>query len=251
LAEILAATTRVADNTYQTIRFLIADKPPNPSRKPKYVLSVPPLTRAILDSLFNVVFLLENPEDHLDWYLRAGWREAYEEHDRYVRRHGDEAEWSAWLKRHEDLVLDLERRANITDADKAPAARRKIPYWPNPGKMPKSKALARETQVFLRDLVDWYYRSLSAEAHLSLPGLFKRAAPLMRPQESDEPLQASKTLIFKLTVVLVLALLSEVIGRTNLDLADRATYLWVVSSEVSENAQRLYEERYADLLKAK
>ncbi len=49
-------TVQLADFTYQSVRFLCADKPENPARKLEFAISVPPLARTILDSVF---FFLE------------------------------------------------------------------------------------------------------------------------------------------------------------------------------------------------
>lgn len=46
-------TVQLAAFTYQSIRFLCADKPENPARKLEFAVAVPPLARTILDSVFN------------------------------------------------------------------------------------------------------------------------------------------------------------------------------------------------------
>ncbi len=55
-AYLLVALMR-AENVYKTIRYLIADTPPDPARRSIYMLSVPILSRAILDTTFNLLYL--------------------------------------------------------------------------------------------------------------------------------------------------------------------------------------------------
>src|SRR5260370_22610551 len=49
-------TLRTAEATYRSLRFLCADKPPDPNRRLEFSISVPPLNRTILDNLFTVLF---------------------------------------------------------------------------------------------------------------------------------------------------------------------------------------------------
>ena len=69
---------KVAINTYQSIRFLAADSPKDSAPPLEFALSIPPLTRSLLDQLFAVVFLTEDPTTRTSWYYKGGWREAKE-----------------------------------------------------------------------------------------------------------------------------------------------------------------------------
>ena len=78
---------RVVRNTYQSIRFLAAEKPPNSARKIEYSLSGFPLARVILDSLFTIVFLFDDLSSHTEWYYKSGWREIVEDYQRYLNNY--------------------------------------------------------------------------------------------------------------------------------------------------------------------
>src|ERR1700679_274523 len=70
--ELFLLTVRIADITSRSIRWLSAEKPPNPARIPEYCLSVPPLNRTILDNLFTVMFVLEDLPARCEWYHKRG-----------------------------------------------------------------------------------------------------------------------------------------------------------------------------------
>jgi hypothetical protein len=82
LQEFLLAAMYIARNGYQAIRYLNADIPRDPSRKPEFALATAPLVRSLADLLFTMVFMRENLPSHVNWYHRATWRELKEEFDR-------------------------------------------------------------------------------------------------------------------------------------------------------------------------
>lgn len=132
--EFLLTTVKMVDNTYRTIRFICADTPKDPDRKSSYAISVPPLNRTILDSLFTVVFMLENLASRCHWYQKAGWRALSEELNRYKREYGYLPEWQTWLDALAKLVRDGISIYGITPQEVANPG--SIDLWPNPGKMP-------------------------------------------------------------------------------------------------------------------
>src|SRR5437660_250343 len=73
--ELFLLTLRTANATYRSIRWLCAEKPPDPQRRLDYCVSVPPLNRTILDHLFTLVFILEDLPTRCCWYFKADWRE--------------------------------------------------------------------------------------------------------------------------------------------------------------------------------
>lgn len=247
-------TLRTAEATYRSIRFLCADKPPDPNRELEFSVSVPPLNRTILDNLFTVLFVLEDPSTRCDWYFRADWRETRLELERFRTEYGHLPEWRDWLGR-----LTQYSDAGIAIAGVSPAEvsnPSSIPRWLNPGQMVNhevsSKSALPPKRVFLKYLNDWFYSDLSQQAHLGGSGLMKRAGALIndyrRNPQTEEALRRYKNSQVGQTVALVLALASELEAYFNFGLRERTQYLWGVVAPTIVVAKELYEKRYASLL---
>jgi hypothetical protein len=251
-AVVLNGTVLVSINTFRTIRYFCADYPADPARRLEYALSVPPLCRTILDSVFTAIFLFEDFENRFRRYHQSGWRELYEKQQLMVETYGSDLKWAEWIAGHGAFVDDLEHRAGITGEQKADL--NKITYWPNPGRMHK-QAKSEKTKNHLIYLNNWFYKNLSSASHLALPGLMERSAMLMRylNREEDEAhieesLQQSRSNAIGTTTALFVALLSEVQAGIGWDLQQRCHYLWGILSQMSDQIKELYELRYRALL---
>jgi hypothetical protein len=252
--EFFLITARLTRNTYDTVRWICADIPKDPQRRPVYSLSVPPLTRTILDSIFTVVFMLEHLPSRCEWYHKAGWREAKLELGRYKSEYGHLPEWQVWL---DGLSENIELGMKIFPVTAAEASNPKLIHsWPNPGKMPKYGLKKGEpvppTRQFLEYLNDWFYRDLSQQSHLGGYGLVKRAGYLIgefhKISGFEKTLIKFKTAQVSATIALVLALASEIEAYFHFGLAERAKYLWGILMEYSGVTKELYNRRYSSLL---
>ena len=246
---VLQATVKLAVNTYNSVRFLCAEKPPDPMRKLEYAVSVPPLARSILDSVFNAVFLFEDFPTRIQWYLRSGWREMREEFDRYSLAYGSDPNWTDWLSQHRTYLET--NRASWYVSDLEAATPQLIKWWPIPGQMLRVPELQAADRDFLQYLHDWFYRMLSSESHLALPGLMRRSVHLLQRndrEQHDYDLAKYRSDAFTTTVILLLALLSECQLGLGYDLGDRCKYIWTMLSDSFLPAKEIYELRYAQRL---
>jgi hypothetical protein len=245
---VLAGHVRVANNTLKSIRYLCADLPPDPARKLQFASSVPPMARTILDSLFTAVFLFENLPAQMELYTKSGWRELYEEHQRYQAAYGNDPDWATWLTEVGRLVTEAETRYGVSAAEVANPS--SIKWFPNPGKMAKHKAVSPPSATFLTYMNDWFYKSLSAASHLSLPGLLVRAGRLFEVHLSDDDeefLKKYKSDCVLTAIIVLVALLSELQIQLSFDLAPRCKYLWGALSDFGA-AKEVYDARYRALL---
>jgi hypothetical protein len=252
--ELFLLTLKTANVTYRSIRFLCADKPPDPLRKLEYCLSVPPLNRTILDNLFTLMFILEDLPARCQWYLKADWRETRLELDRYRAEYGSSADWKEWLARVGEYCDSGIELLGLSPAEIAQPSI--IPKWPNPGAMvnygvsPKSPT--PKNRAFLKYVNDWFYIDMSQQAHLGGGGLGKRAGHLLFDQGDGS--EREKTLIkYKYaqvgqTVALILALASEIEMHFRFGLRERISYIWGLVTPVIVVAKELYDKRYAELL---
>lgn len=73
--EIFIMHLRTAQITYLSALYLGGDIPPDPRRKPEFCATLPVLNRSLLDSLFSLLFIIEDLPSRCQWYWEADWRE--------------------------------------------------------------------------------------------------------------------------------------------------------------------------------
>jgi len=244
-----------AETTYKTIIWICAELPDleGKGRDPQFVLSVPPLARAILDQVFTVCFLSEDIEERSFWYFKAGWREIKERDDRERRRYSTDRGWEEALSSNLELLDKLGELAKITQDEQATPSR--ITKFPNPGRM-HEKCVDSSLKDYLLFLNDWFYRELSQEAHLSATGLISRAFPqvlahtgLIPDQWLRERLEQVRSRTVVTTVTLMIALLSEIQGILKFpSISQELSYLWTLLGAYWKVPEDLYKRRYQSLL---
>lgn len=248
-------TLKVAHNTFETVCYLCADKRlKQHDWKWRYVLVLPTLNRTILDSVFSVVFMLEDLPGRSQWFHESGWREVRREVDEQRKEYGSDPEWSEWLDKMEKMLQEAVKLFNIPpDKVANPAS---IKWWPNPGKMPSygvSPPLPPDRQ-FMKYLNDWFYREMSSHSHLSFHAMMKTGyLALFDLYDADtrESIRQRGFPFFRAqqvirTVTLLLALLSEVEKYFNFGLAPELLDLWDFITRVQPEAKEIYDKRYGD-----
>jgi hypothetical protein len=127
---LLNVMVRFAHNSYNAVRYLCADTPPDADRKPNYVLVVPNINRQLLDLLFSLVYMLDDLSPRSLEYQRAGWRELTEEYEQYHTRFAKDPEWKTHFELVREVLKNTADRFQITTTErKKPAL---VPYWPTP-----------------------------------------------------------------------------------------------------------------------
>ena len=200
------------------------------------------------------MFLLEDLPRRCEWYHKAGWRESKLELDRYKKQYGHLPEWSSWLTELSKFVSQGLEVFGITQAEAANP--RNISEWPNPGKMTnygiKQGMRVPASRKFLTYLNDWFYRDLSQQSHLSGYGFMKRGGFLIadfhKVDGIEKKLEKFRSDQAFTTIILTLALASEIEAHLDFGLAARFKYVWVILSGYSRVAEELYDVRYSTLL---
>src|SRR5215813_14710426 len=59
--------SKLAETTFNTIRYFCADEPQDPRRQISFASSAPPLLRALLDEIFTVIFIGEDVAGRVQW----------------------------------------------------------------------------------------------------------------------------------------------------------------------------------------
>ena len=127
-----------------------------------------------------------------------------------------------------------------------------IPYWKHPFELKDEQTASRP---FLRYLNNWLYNDTSAQAHLSCGGLIMISPFLLadlvggQNQEMVEgrAMQQYRYLHISRTMIVTLAIASEMDSYFRLRNEDRLKYIWNVLTNNSEEAREMWEHRYERL----
>lgn len=237
----------ISYSAYQATRYLYADVPEDPKRKPEFLTVGPPIQRSMLDGLFNIVYLGLDLEKATHDYYRGAWKETLQYYRRHKERYGQKPEWQEWLESLEKLVAELARNEKLSDADYNTVDR-----WPTPGEMCK-RTLPKETKDFFLHLQEWFYRSYSQEDHLSWPGLASRGVIFLRDLKSEsdqEYVKKQKSDQLYRALLILLMTLSEVNARFSLGFSSKLQYIWTILLNYFDETRELYDLRYRTLLGA-
>jgi hypothetical protein len=149
---------------------------------PEMMLTVAQLNRNLLDVLFNLIFLFENPIDHAPWYLKAGWRDAALELERLRLEFGDLPGSKEELTRRDQQLAEDALRLRLTNEEwKNPKL---VSAWPSPSNMisyrlTKFSARPPHREV-IRYLYDHFFVQFSWAAHAHYFGFRRTASILFR-----------------------------------------------------------------------
>jgi hypothetical protein len=249
---VLALTVVVSRGTWESIRYLYFEQPPDHGWRTEFVYSIPPLARTLLDSLYNIIFMFDNPGVNVHWFLLSGWVDQKRAYSRFQQKYGTDPKWKTWF----DLcVADIKQTEDhlvkITDEERRSPDKPPLGYWPNPGKMGQ-KMQESDRAKFLEYVNDWFYGRLSGDSHLSLTGLLNRGGYCLQLAGGidADALYAQTKAHFALTALTIyVALLSE-ICKELAPAADgaRLRELWN-KLVVWPDADELYKRRYEALLR--
>lgn|GEM_PF-3312292 len=248
LPGIVLLTTKVVSATFSAILFLARA---SRAQDATLSLSIPPLTRTIVDSLITLVFLLDAPCERTKWFLEAQWKESFDQHARLSEHYGNDDSYRTTLNDLEDYVASWKSDVPPDVLAEPSKARR----WPQPGRIFKLRESVQssEARALLEHLVVWHYDDLSKASHVTPQGLALRGGPLSALMGNDrrsEVLDGLTGTFFVSALGLYLATLSEVAAATALtETYNTLHILWQYLSPVRE-AARLYEMRYRKLLRS-
>jgi hypothetical protein len=244
--------TRFTKISYSSASFLISSVDDSPNRKKEFALVLPPINRQLMDMLFNVVYITDDfPTRSLEYEL-YGYRQAREQYDQVHARFGSLPNWERHFAEQQDFLKGMEQYLPLTEAQKADPSHT-IRYWVGPARLIRRPS---KSQPFLKFFNAWFYSEASAQAHLNPAGLFSVAMFLisefapdgMKANVDGVMFEQFKFKHFSRTLVLVLAILSEI--DTFCDLGNRDALLrsWGILRGYAEEAGDVYDKRYGELL---
>jgi hypothetical protein len=252
--ELFIMHVRAARITYLSALYLCGDIPPDPRRLPDFCLSLPVLNRALLDSLFAILFILEDLPNRCEWFWEADWRETRLELDRYLAEYGTSPEWNTWLAQLTEHCNTGRAHAKLSPTQAANPS--KLRSWPNAGAMlghgVSPSVPLPPLRSFMKYLNDYFYIDLSQQAHLGGWGLVKRAGFLVdeirNAPETEALLRKNRYAHVGQTVGLVLSLASEIEVHFNFGLRQDVLFVWGVAAPYIVVVEEMYRKRYRELL---
>jgi hypothetical protein len=251
---------RQAQHTYDLIFFLNADerRKTDCHWRPAYSIVALPLIRNMIDCLYNITAILQNPGHNGPRFRKYGYKKLLKGFDEDQARYGGKPEWDDWIAKGREWVDWDARNHGLTVAD-AIAEKE----WPTLGKYIKSPqpgGTFTPHQEFLKTLLYGPWREYSAMAHGSSEGLLRTAVFYVtdslpheeRPKLDDGHLRLLSKHIGQAAAIL-LCIVTELQAHFHFDGAnidERIHKMWSVLMPTFV-VRELYSERYEKLMKDK
>jgi hypothetical protein len=256
----LHVLTRQAQYTYDLLFYLNADERRETDCywRPAYSVVTLPLIRNMIDSLYNITAILENPRYHGPQFRKNGYKNFLKGLDKDQVRYGGRPEWDEWIAKGRAEVDFEIRKMGFTVADVLAEKE-----WPTLGQYIARKrkgGTLTPHQEFLKTLVYGRWREYSAMAHGASDGLMRTAIFYIadslpheeRPKLDDGHLRLLSKHIGQAAAIL-LCIVTELQAHCHFDGADideRIHKMWNALMPAFV-VKELYSERYEKLMKDK
>ena len=178
---------RLAQRAYDLFFYLNAEESRRqPFWRAYYTFVALPVVRSMIDYLYNITLMLEDPRNKPAEFRRSGYRmalEALAEDERKYAKNPD-PRWAEWFGKRRDS-LELGIRRDGFKLDEVMAQRK----WPTLGRylQPKKKIVPlTDHQLFIKHLTYGYWREYSEYSHGTFQGLMRTAMPYL---ERDLPIE--------------------------------------------------------------
>jgi hypothetical protein len=242
--------------TYNLMFFLNAED--NPYRKDQYSVVAFPLIRGMIDCLYNITAILDNPAENGPRFRRSGLKHTFNALNEDEKKYGGTAEWDNWIKGRRQELQFLMRNDNI----KMDEVLAESP-WPTMGNYVKRLQPGGVTtahQDFLKSFTYLAWREYSAMAHCTFEGLMLTGVFLIPDKFTHEQRpkidEAHSRMVFlhiSRVAAILLCIITEVQAHFKFDGAninERIHEMWDVLHPVAE-IKELYADRYQRLMQEK
>lgn len=243
---ILKGLLTTSFNTYKAIWKLVATEP-------KYAMQAHILNRSLIDALFTIIALTENPEENARKYEKAGYRINRENYEREKNRYSSDTKWQGLLKEKEKY-LEFTVKLLKLSTDEIDNPKSTIDYWPNPYQLIKIAQsdkpkipLSPEKQEFLDEICKWRYSEISDWAHIGWSGMAMGIFATM-PEHHWYPGKFESDAVAS-GILFLLMILSEIEASCRYGEIQKLRYTWTILNSFFGEAKDYYDLRYDSLLK--
>lgn len=222
--------------------------------KPAYSIVVLPLVRCMIDCLYNVTVLLENPGVKGYQFRESGFKRMLQALDADEKRYRGDPYWDEYLVDRRKRIDDLMSMTGINLSGVDSTTR-----WPTLGiyLSPAENVPLTPNQEFLKRLTYGFWQEYSGMAHATFQGLMPTAMfyiPEDLPHEEranfDDVVERTIALHTFRVAAILLCMLTEVQAYFRFDGARinlRLHEVWNALIPVPE-IKELYDERYSKLM---
>lgn len=251
---------RQAMRTYDLLFYVNADerRATDCYWKPVYTIITLPLIRNMIDCLYNITAILQDPGGKGSWFRKSGYRQHLKALDEDQARYGGQPKWDEWISKNRDQTQFAIRVDDLT-IDEVSAQ----PRWPTLGKYVNDKQAGGTLtphQDFLKTFTYGAWREYSAMAHGAFEGLLPVAMyyvsdsmPHEERPKLDEIYPRIMSMHIARAAAILLCIVTELQAHFHFDGAridERIHKMWNALKPVFE-VEELYNERYAQLMKDK
>lgn len=256
----LHVLTRQAQYTYDLILYLNADerRETDCHWRPAYGIVILPLIRNMIDCLYNITAILQDPRHNGPQFRKNGYKNLLKGMAKDQERYGDRPEWQDWIEKGQAEVEFEIRKMGFTVEEVFAEAE-----WPTLGQYISRKqkgGTSTPHQQFLETLMYGRWREYSAMAHGASDGLFRTAVYYIddslpheeRPKLEDSYPRLLGTHIGQ-TAAVLLCIVTELQAYFHFDGADidgRIHKMWSALMPAFV-VRELYSDRYEKLMKEK
>ena len=266
VGEDISIIIRHALSTYLLLFYLNADE----RRKNDcywrvtYGVAAMPLVRSLIDCLYNVTAILQNPAEQGPAYRKSGIKRTIIDLDEDYHRYRGQPQWEAYVSERRGAVDLLIRMSHFTLDEVM-----NQPMWPTLGKYISTKGPGgslTEHQRFLKTFTHMEWRQYSALSHGAYEGFMGFVGPLpvgtyyisdFLPHAERPKIDASYDMFLSThlgrAATVLLCMITELQAYCRFDGAhinERISKLWATLVPLFE-ANELYEGRYSELMKVR
>jgi hypothetical protein len=260
IAADLHVMIRQAMHTYDLLFYVNADERRENDCywRSEYTMVMLPLIRGMIDCLYNITAILQDPKENGPWFRKSGFRKALKDLDEDEAKYGGRPKWDAWIQKNRDGYDFQMRVCGLTKAEVLVQ-----PYWPTLGTYVSNRqpgGTFTSHQDFLKTFTYGAWREYSAMAHGAFEGLMKVGMYYVSdsmPHEDRPKIDAIFPRILFLHIsraaAILLCIITELQSHFHFDGAhinERIHKMWDALMPVFE-VKELYNERYSQLMKDK
>jgi hypothetical protein len=213
--------------------------------------------RSLIDCLYNVTYILEDPAERAKVYRLSGLTKLIENHKEERLRYGKDPEWDDHLSKSAARLRHTVRISGF-DPDAMPTEKAK---WPTMGKyLSQSHGKDNPHSQFLRIFAYGQWREYSNLSHASLEGLLVNGVHFVKdslPHEIrpniDAAFPQTMTMHVARAAALLICIVTELQAYCRFDGArinERVREVWSALMPVYE-VRELYDGRYKALMAEK
>ena len=228
--------------TYKAARKLVV-------KNPKYPAQAHILSRSILDSLFNICLLIEDPKSFSRWFELDGYKSSRKEYERRKAKYENDPKDKDLLDIFKDYIEKIAKYYNLSDKEKEDPETN-IKRWPIPSQILKKKFIkSPKKRDFLQKIYKDHYGEISEVSHQTFTGMAMGVYANI-PEEHWYPEKIGSDALYR-CILFLLMILSEIDVEMKYKQNQKLKYIWTILSSFFLEAKEYYNIRYDNLLQYK